>query len=187
MRQVFTWMFPIYGALHFVPALLFKKKEWMKEPGRMILKTLVGTARSSSFLGVFVVIYQGICFGVPLPSPHFLITFYSAWLCGRNNLWDVMRRLSPEAFKSLPFLLALQRFLKSKAMFWIPGFLSGLSLFVEAPRRRPELAMYVMPKALESFWVVARGRGIVGAFEKGDALLCAIGMGMVMVRDFLER
>ncbi len=39
------------------------------------------------------------------------------------------------------------------------GLASGLSLFVEEKRRRAELSMYVLPKALESFWRVATGEG----------------------------
>ena len=41
------------------------------------------------------------------------------------------------------------------------GFATCLSLFVEATKRRGELAMYVMPKALESAWSIARRRAWV--------------------------
>ena len=42
--------------------------------------------------------------------------------------------------------------------------------------------MYVLPKGLESAWVMARGKGwVFGMGQFGDALLTAIGMGMVMV------
>lgn len=69
----------------------------------------------------------------------------------------------------------------SKPSFWAPGFLAGLALFLEEPRRRAELAMYVLPKGLESVWTMARGRGYVyGLGSAGEALLTAIGMGMVM-------
>jgi len=62
---------------------------------------------------------------------------------------------------------------------------TGLSLLVEAKRRRGELAMYVLPKGLESAWVMARGKGLVFKTGNwGDVLLTAIGMGMVMVRVF---
>lgn len=69
-----------------------------------------------------------------------------------------------------------------KYTLWMVGALCGLSLLVEAPKRRAELAMYVMPKALESAWVTARGRGWVqGGGRTGTSILCALGMGMVMV------
>jgi hypothetical protein len=46
-------------------------------------------------------------------------------------------------------------------MHWIGGLITGLSLFVEAKHRRGELAMYALPKGLESAWVALRGRGLV--------------------------
>lgn len=94
----------------------------------------------------------------------------------------------------------------SKGSFATLGFLAGLSLFIEDPRRRAELAMYVLPKSLESAWSSARGKGyVMRTGELGDALvsdistdhytctraslthfsyslqLTAIGMGMIMV------
>jgi hypothetical protein len=56
--------------------------------------------------------------------------------------------------------------LVSKSSFWFVGMLAGLSLFVEEKRRRGELAMYVLPKGLESAWVMARGKGLV--FKTGQ-------------------
>ena len=51
-------MFPIYGALHLIPMVLFKRNTVMKDPAHMLVRAGWGTARSSAFLGVFVVIYQ---------------------------------------------------------------------------------------------------------------------------------
>jgi len=48
----------MYGALHFIPMLLFKRKVVAKQPLNMMMKALLGTLRSASFLGVFVGIYQ---------------------------------------------------------------------------------------------------------------------------------
>ena len=56
--EVFRWMLPIYGALHFIPMMLFRRDKFVKDPARMLGRAAWGTARSSSFLGVFVVIYQ---------------------------------------------------------------------------------------------------------------------------------
>ncbi|ELU45341.1 hypothetical protein AG1IA_00624 [Rhizoctonia solani AG-1 IA] len=51
---VSSWMVPIYGALHFIPMILFKQSEFMKQPLKMLKRSAYGTARSSAFLGVFV-------------------------------------------------------------------------------------------------------------------------------------
>ncbi|KAJ7715519.1 hypothetical protein B0H16DRAFT_1741853 [Mycena metata] len=52
-----------------------------------------------------------------------------------------------------PFLLCahfapLHQLLISKPSFWLPGLLAGLALLLEEERRRAELAMYVLPKAV---------------------------------------
>ena len=57
--EVFRWMLPIYGALHLIPLVLFRRKKFARDPLRMLLRAALGTSRSSAFLGVFVVIYQG--------------------------------------------------------------------------------------------------------------------------------
>ena len=44
---------------HFVPAVLFKWKTFVQDPGKVLVKAGVGSLRSSAFLGVFVVIYEG--------------------------------------------------------------------------------------------------------------------------------
>lgn len=65
--------------------------------------------------------------------------------------------------------------LVSKSSFAVLGFLAGLSLFIEDPRRRAELAMYVLPKGLEGAWTAARGRGyVVKTGELGEALVSDI-------------
>jgi len=56
---VFRWMFPIYGALHLVPAVLFKRAQFFEKPGVMLRRATWGTIRSSAFLGAFVAIFQG--------------------------------------------------------------------------------------------------------------------------------
>ncbi|TFY76234.1 hypothetical protein EWM64_g7778 [Hericium alpestre] len=159
--SVFKWMVPVYGALHLIPMLLFKRKDFAKEPARMLLRALLGTSRSSAFLATFVVIYQ-------------------SFFCFKLYLYKLLKALrESSSFVKPPQWLI--NFLISKPSFWMGGLLSGLSLFVEAKRRRGELAMYVLPKGLESAWIMARGKGLVfRTGEFGEAMLTAIGMGMVM-------
>jgi hypothetical protein len=56
---VFRWTLPIYGALHVVPMLLFKRKAVARAPGPMLLRAGFGSTRSAAFLATFVAIYQG--------------------------------------------------------------------------------------------------------------------------------
>jgi hypothetical protein len=64
-----------------------------------------------------------------------------------------------------------------KMSFWLGGLLSGMSLFIEAKHRRPELAMYVLPKGLESVWREARGKGmVIGPKMYGKCLVCFLSL-----------
>lgn len=56
--EVAKWIGPLYGALHFIPMLVFRRKIFLNAPLRMSIKALVGSLRSASFLGVYVAIYQ---------------------------------------------------------------------------------------------------------------------------------
>ncbi|KAG6887777.1 hypothetical protein C0995_012800 [Termitomyces sp. Mi166 len=161
---VFKWMLPIYGALHFVPAVLFKRKAFAQDPGKVLVRAGLGSIRSSAFLGVFVVIYQTIyCYKHKL---HKYLT-----------LLRLTKSTNPLAGVPIPLVEALI----SKASFWVPGFMAGLALFVEEKRRRGELAMYVLPKGLESVWVMLRGKGwVFRTGNWGESALTALGMAMVM-------
>ncbi|KAF4619751.1 hypothetical protein D9613_004876 [Agrocybe pediades] len=166
---VSKWMLPIYGALHFIPAVLFKRKAFMQDPANILFKATIGSLRSSAFLGLFVAGYQAIyCY------KHKLHRFLSLLRTGA-----IPASLLTAPFAKIPQWVT--DILISRFSFWVPGFVAGLALFVEEKRRRGELAMYVLPKGLESAWVMARGKGWVFRTGKwGETLLTAIGMAMVM-------
>lgn len=84
---------------------------------------------------------------------------------------ETLSSIFPEWFKKL---------LVSQGIHWFGGFLTSLSLFVEHPRRRAELAAYVLPKGMESAWSVARKRSWVPFVPGGDLLLTSLGMSLVM-------
>ncbi|KAJ7913851.1 hypothetical protein B0H13DRAFT_458894 [Mycena leptocephala] len=157
--DVFKWMLPIYSALHFLPPILFRWRHFRADPANVLLRSGLGSMRSSAFLGVFVVIYQStVCLKANVYA-HLTA----------SPLWQ---RLVPHWFTAL---------IISKPSFWVPGFLAGLALLIEEPRRRAELAMYVLPKGLESAWVAARGRGLVFRTGNwGESVLTGVAMGMVM-------
>lgn len=62
----------------------------------------------------------------------------------------------------------------AKKSYYALGIITGLSLFVEEKKRREELAMYVMPKGLESAWLMARGRGWVGRTGQWGEVLVSV-------------
>ncbi|KAK0450040.1 hypothetical protein EV421DRAFT_1297768 [Armillaria borealis] len=159
---VARFMLPVYGALHFLPPILFRTKAFMRDPLKILAKAGFGTARSCTFLGVYVVIYQGL-------------------VCARGVIHEFLTSMSPKSLFKIPQWLVDFLFM-SRAAYWWPGLPTGLSLLIEEKKRRAELSMYVLPKALESFWNVTTGKvpgGLKGG-KAGEALLSALGMAMVM-------
>jgi hypothetical protein len=55
-----------------------------------------------------------------------------------------------------------------------------LSLFVEDKKRRVELALYVLPKAMDSFWSIGRRKGYIPRVPAGDLMLASVGLATVM-------
>lgn len=167
-------MLPIYGALHFVPPVLFKWGKFLADPGAVIVKAGVGSVRSSAFLGIFVVIYQS----EPYPYiQHHLLSCFSAIFCYKHKLHKVLtelkiKRKSTNLLARIPQSV-IDSILISKLSYWLLGFASGLALFVEERKRRAELAMYVLPKGLESMWIMLRGHGYVFKTGKwGETVVC---------------
>ncbi|CAO1637222.1 unnamed protein product [Jaminaea pallidilutea] len=156
--EVTRWILPVYLTLHFVPALFLRTGSFLKDPMRVLLRSIFGSLRSSSFLGVFVIIFQTI-------------------FCAAHSLHD--RILSSPALKASTPQWFLD-FLAGGGLHWLAGFLTSGSLFVDHARRRAELAAYVLPKGMESAWSVARKRGWAPFVPGGDLLLTSLGMSMVM-------
>ncbi|KAK0556551.1 hypothetical protein OC846_001121 [Tilletia horrida] len=156
--EVTRWILPVYLTLHFVPAMFLRTRKFLKDPLRVFLRSIFGAVRSSSFLGVFVIIFQ---------------TYY----CAMKDLHEFVK-FRPALSSRVPTWL-LNLFVHP-ATHWVGGFLTAGSLFVDDARRRAELAAYVLPKGLESAWSVARKRSYAPAVPGGDLVLTSIGMAMVM-------
>ena len=170
---VFKWMFPVYGALHLIPMILFKRKLFMKNPTGMLLKAGWGTARSSTFLGAFVIIYQSELFfaavGAYLAYPYMSFNPLG-YFCFKHHLHAILTAQKASSLFRLP--QSIVDSLISKTSFWYGGLLSGLALLIEEKRRHGELAMYVLPKGLESAWTSAQGHGLVFKTGKyGDSIV----------------
>jgi hypothetical protein len=169
--SVFRWTLPIYGALHVVPMLLFKRKAVAHAPVPMVLRAGWGSTRSAAFLAAFVSIYQGAVgsvlysFCAVNASWGLRVDWWQGYFCSAQNAHRALVRRP----RIPSWLLAA---LVSKPSFWLGGLLAGMSVLIEAKHRRGELAMYVLPKGLESAWVAARGKGLVFRTGKhGSALV----------------
>ncbi|KAJ7104428.1 hypothetical protein B0H15DRAFT_766425 [Mycena belliarum] len=127
----FRRMLPIQLLLHFAP-LLLRWRVLRAHPARVLLRVARGCVRSATFLGA-------------------LSAFYQSTVCLKTQLHARL------AGGRLP--AGLVDLLVSPASFWMAGLVSGLSLLLEEPHRRAGVALYVVPKAIESAWAVARNPG----------------------------
>ncbi|GAA5884836.1 hypothetical protein JCM6882_007115 [Rhodosporidiobolus microsporus] len=151
-QAVFRWIAPVYAGLHFIPPIVLRRKVFLKNPQSALLKSLLGTLRSCSFLSTFVVLFQGlVCFQRNV---------YNEWH-GRVPVW-------------------VEKLIVHKMYYWLVGFSTCLALFIEEKKRRRELAMYVLPRGLESLWSILRRRSYVPFVPGGDVLLTSVGLAMVM-------
>ncbi|CAG8501558.1 8173_t:CDS:2 [Ambispora leptoticha] len=68
-----------------------------------------------------------------------------------------------------------------KYLYWITGFITSLSIFLEDKRRRTDLALYVLPKAAESWYKIMYQRNWIFELHKNaDVYFFSVAMGIVM-------
>ncbi|KAF9153520.1 hypothetical protein BG015_003255 [Linnemannia schmuckeri] len=65
-------------------------------------------------------------------------------------------------------------------MYLLNGLLAGLAVLIEAPGRQMELALYCLPRALETTWKLMLKRGLVRNIPNGDIALFCASMGVMM-------
>jgi len=64
-------------------------------------------------------------------------------------------------------------------MYFVNGLMSGFCVVIEAPSRRLELALYVLPRAVESLWNVCSKYGLVRSVPNGEAIVFMIGTSII--------
>ena len=64
--------------------------------------------------------------------------------------------------------------------YWAMGFVSAASVFVERASRRPELALYVLPRAAVSVWCMLRLAGRVRDVRGGEYVLLSAGAAVLL-------
>ena len=60
------------------------------------------------------------------------------------------------------------------------GIVAGFAVLIEAPGRQMELALYCLPRALETAWKLMLKRGLVRNIPNGDIALFCASMGVMM-------
>ncbi|KAI8886137.1 hypothetical protein K501DRAFT_146090, partial [Backusella circina FSU 941] len=65
-------------------------------------------------------------------------------------------------------------------IYFLNGLAAGVAVLIEAPGRQLELALYVFPRALESWWKLFAKKGYVRNVPHSDILLFMLSMGSLM-------
>lgn len=65
---------------------------------------------------------------------------------------------------------------------WMGGLMTGLSLFFEDPKRRFELMLYCVPRALDILWQILKRRGLVRYVKHSEVVLFCLSMSLIMSR-----
>jgi hypothetical protein len=103
-----------------------------------------------------------------LKSGAFLATFVSLYqyqVCMHRNLVDI----------------GWIKF-NHKYLYYIFGFVcSYASIFLEDKRRRSELALYVLPKAIQSFYQILYQKHMMIKIKHFEVIMTSMAMGIIMV------
>ncbi|KAI8337292.1 hypothetical protein BC941DRAFT_352914 [Chlamydoabsidia padenii] len=71
-----------------------------------------------------------------------------------------------------------------KYLYYIFGFIcSYASIFLEDKRRRSELALYVLPKAVQSFYQILYQKHMMIKIKHFEVIMTSMAMGIIMVRN----
>lgn len=72
--------------------------------------------------------------------------------------------------------------LNSKYLYGLAGFFCSYpAIFIEDKKRRSELALYVLPKAVQSFYSIAYSHQWIFKLKYFEVLMASTAMGIIMV------
>ncbi|KAG6519410.1 hypothetical protein ZIOFF_022903 [Zingiber officinale] len=67
-----------------------------------------------------------------------------------------------------------------KLIYWFAGAISALSVLLEKKARRAELALYVLPRAVDSVWYISVNRHLLPRIKNAEVALFCLCMGGIM-------
>ncbi|KAH7104379.1 hypothetical protein BKA62DRAFT_694497 [Auriculariales sp. MPI-PUGE-AT-0066] len=160
--QAFFQALAIYAPVHALPVLLSeaRRRKLLRRPMDVLLRTTTNTSRSAAFLASFVgLIWATICASRTGVIPR---------------IPGLRGRLSHQYLDG-PHGAVL-----------FGCMVCGLSIFIETPSRRGEIALYVMPRALRSLlrgsWI-SRDNRPAHLVERTVAVLCLAWLAMAAKHD----
>jgi len=68
-----------------------------------------------------------------------------------------------------------------KLLYYVAGMIcAGVSIFIEEKKRRSELALYVLPKAMQSLYEIMYQRKLMFKMKHFEVIMCSMAMGVIM-------
>jgi hypothetical protein len=156
-KQTFLKIIPVYLSLNLVPAIVFKLKEFNKR--YFPIDSLTHSTLLKSLKNA-------------VRSTVFISTFCSSY----QTLICLHRNIVKNGW--VPF--------ESKFLYYVAGLFSGTSILLEDQKRRPELAMYMFPKGLESFYRVLRARNWIFHVPYFEVFMFSMGTGLILAHFHQE-
>ncbi|KAL7417966.1 hypothetical protein BDY24DRAFT_4964 [Mrakia frigida] len=190
---VFKHMLPVYGALHFIPQLIFKRRLLFSQPsssdppspisddldGEKTPPALEGRRRTMRAGGInwkelTKLLWRGI--KGTLRSGSFLggfVVIFHAIVCLQHKIYPLLKNRT-----------RLRELLVAPQYMWFAGFMTTFSLFLEEKRRRSELALYVLPRGLSVLHSMLRKRAwIPRHVPLGEGVLAGLAMAILCDRS----
>lgn len=151
---------PVYLSLTIVPLLILKFNTFVSQPVRLLLMALKSTVRSSTFVAT--------CFS---------LTSVGVSVQRMIREYPIEKQLNRA--KTIAELKQI-KIDDNKFMYWFAGFFAGFSVLIERKSRRSELALYALPKAIDSLFMILVDRKFISTIPYGDILLFCCSMSGIM-------
>lgn len=103
----------------------------------------------------------------------------------QRGLWSVTKSTSFLAsFVSIYMMIVCSHrhtFVRDhRSLYWVAGFIASWTILLEQKSRRSELALYVLPRAIDSFVQALQSRKFIANVPHGEKILFCAGMAALM-------
>ncbi|RLN51179.1 hypothetical protein BBJ28_00003520 [Nothophytophthora sp. Chile5] len=166
-KRAFLKTFPLYLSLFIVPGVVIHFKRFLRTPFRSLARSALNATRSNCFLASFVSLYLAlICLHRRVVSKDHRFIYYLAGLGASTTILmePKSRRSGTPDDRGIACLSAIRS--NSLCRFTVLW--------------RTELALYVLPRAIDSLAMILHDRGIFSGFAYGEVALFSASMSVMM-------
>jgi len=161
-KRAFQKTFPLYLSLFIVPGVVIHFKRFLRAPFRTLARSTLNATRSNCFLASFVTLYLSlVCLHRRVVAKDHRFIYYLAGLGA-----SVTILLEPKSRRSGTH----------RNLLWLSRYgIDRMGTFM-----RVELALYVLPRAIDSLAMILHDRGICSGFKYGEVALFSASMSVMM-------